>query len=145
MGGDQCQKSVFCNSAHVSVLCYSLSEIGCMSSVRGGMSSVRGGMCSVRGGICSVRGHMCSVRGHMCLFCERGYVFCKGRVLWYVHVYMTVHTLSTSHLCTTAILAGRCLWHINSPLGALYKGFMSHKTISNVMSYMLQCNDSHVM
>ena len=24
MGGDQCQNSVFCNSAYVSVLCYSL-------------------------------------------------------------------------------------------------------------------------
>ena len=53
MGGDHCQKSVFCNSAYVSVLCYSLSEIGCMSSVRGGMC-------------------LCE-RGYM--FCERAYVF----------------------------------------------------------------------
>ena len=37
MGGDQCQNSVFCNSAYVSVFWYSLSEIGCICSVRGGM------------------------------------------------------------------------------------------------------------
>ena len=68
MGGDQCQNSVFCNSAYVSALCYSLSEIGCMCSVRGCMSSVRGG-------ICSVRGHMCSLCERGDEFCERAYVF----------------------------------------------------------------------